>query len=110
MPSRRFECKTNGHSKFWTISWPEPRANNTSYIIEWGRIDCASVSVMTKNLGIYDYRKLIESKLSKGYVESGSIVSENPLNNIKPKAKTGKKAKEFVKRANQMLGRNLSLI
>jgi predicted DNA-binding WGR domain protein len=65
---RKFECKTDGHNKFYHIT-----LFSLSYRAEWGRIG-AKAQVQVKkythpSFARQDYSKKIAEKLGKGYSE-----------------------------------------
>lgn len=78
MPTRYFECKEDGSSKFWEITW---EVASLEYETRWGPIGGTGTrkakSFSTKNDRDADVNKIIRSKLIKGYQEKKTIKEES---------------------------------
>ena len=77
MPTRYFECKEDGHSKFWEISWPGDKGE---YTTRWGPI--GSLGTSKKKVfnslaeAATDLEKIVRSKVTKGYKEKKIVQKE----------------------------------
>lgn len=101
---RRFECKTGGHNKFWTIEYPAfpggsfPAHDVVTCQFSWGKIG-GTIQRKTKSVRGSDLAKLIDEKRSKGYIEV--------TGNIHPKPLT---IKNDLKKMSKLLGNDHSII
>lgn len=64
---RYFECKVDGHNKFWEIT-----IENGTYSTRWGQIDTTGTTKkQDRKYTNYEIQKVINGKLAKGYKEVG---------------------------------------
>ena len=81
---RYFECKIDGHYKFWEIT-----IENGTYSTRWGQIGTTGTSKkQDRKYTNYEIQKVINTKTAKGYKEVG--VKAPPLP-IEPKGPPPKK-------------------
>ena len=62
---RYFECKVDGHNKFWEISWETSSTKSLEFLWQtrWGSIGSSGTAkVLDKKLSYYDIEKLIRTK------------------------------------------------
>lgn len=96
---RKFECKTYGHNKVWSIDY-DGRTDYSTVYIRWGKIG-GSLQYTEKEMSRSAIEKLIREKLDKGYKEVGTaVVHTKPV----PEAKAD------TKKMSKLLGNNHSLI
>jgi predicted DNA-binding WGR domain protein len=71
IPSRRFECRNGSSRKFWEVLLA-----GTQLITTWGKIGSAGQvtikSFPTNAEALRAYKKLLDSKATKGYRETSS--------------------------------------
>lgn len=86
MPTRYFECKYDGSSKFWEITWDTPGLS-MEYETRWGPIGGAGTrkvkSFTTQAERNIDLNKIIKSKLAKGYLEKKITQKEETKKEVK---------------------------
>lgn len=68
MKTVRLENTTNGHHKFWEVTWDDGINNWQPYQVRWGKI---GTSPQFQNFSSYKWRiqDRITKKKSEGYVE-----------------------------------------